>query len=63
VQIRPEAQSLFNAHPMPGAGFAELPQLASSATEAKPRPTAIDRSEEFMRQPSPDKAEPHHNRS
>jgi hypothetical protein len=62
VQTRPEAHWLFNEHPMPGAGLTELPQLASSATEAKVRPTAIDRNEESIRQPSPDEAGPHHNR-
>ena len=41
--MRPAAQSLFNAHPIPGAGLAAPPQPTESKAEVKARPTTSDR--------------------
>ena len=46
--MRPAAHSLFNAHPIPGAGLAAPPQPIESKAEVKARPTKSDRTEQFI---------------
>ena len=46
--MRPAAQSLFNAHPIPGAGLAAPPQPIESKTEVKARPKTSDRTEQSI---------------
>jgi hypothetical protein len=54
--MRPEAQSLFSAHPIPGGGFEDPPpQLAIIDAETRSKPTTMDRIETFIRSSSPGK--------
>src|SRR5579871_6077454 len=59
--MRPVAQSLFSAQPIPGGGFEEPPpQLAISDAETRAKPATIDRIETFILSNSPGERRPDH---